>query len=427
MMRATLTMLAALAVGCGEAPDLSDDPVRFVEDGYYRRAVLERDLVSFDNDYAQARLRRYGPGRAWDGLPASDPATGPVTDDVIAALQAGRDPWAVAEATALVPEDLPETREDWAALGERALFDYPMFPDADATEAAMRGLLSRVGFRQAGDTWIGVRLMDTPAGPELAVTCAVCHATVDDEGRSTAVRANRDFDVGRLRLVSMLDANGDLPPDVALGDAAKWIELGPGRSDVLHDDEANPYAFPDFGGIVDMPYLHHTANWVHTGVATLAIRVETVFMGRDTLTPVTEVELGRVPRVLAWAVAEYLRSLPPPAGLPSEGPVARGREVFETAGCPSCHAPPTYTSTELIEVERVGTDAAAGLSRSRFTGYYRIPSLRGVGTAGPLLHDGSIPSLEAMFDSQREQGGHVWGLGLPAEDRDALLAFLRTL
>ncbi|HEY4102524.1 MAG TPA: hypothetical protein VGM44_01490, partial [Polyangiaceae bacterium] len=76
----------------------------------------------------------------------------------------------------------------------------------------------------------------------------------------------------------------------------------------------------------------------------------------------------------------------------------------------------------------------------RGTGTYRVPSLRGVSTRGPLLHDGTVPSLDAMFDPGRTSPsfagalhgasavpGHLFGLDLPAADRDALLEYLRAL
>ena len=63
---------------------------------------------------------------------------------------------------------------------------------------------------------------------------------------------------------------------------------------------------------------------------------------------------------------------------------------------------------------------------------------RGVGRA--LLHDASLPSLEAMFDPSRlaptftggrrgpgAVGGHELGLELSETRRRALIAFLRTL
>ena len=79
------------------------------------------------------------------------------------------------------------------------------------------------------------------------------------------------------------------------------------------------------------------------------------------------------------------------------------------------------------------------------TGFYKIPSLRGVWYRLLFLHDGSVASLEEMFDpdrlnpdhvpggwkgpgiTKRAIPGHPFGLGLNADDKKALLAFLRSL
>jgi hypothetical protein len=88
----------------------------------------------------------------------------------------------------------------------------------------------------------------------------------------------------------------------------------------------------------------------------------------------------------------------------------------------------------------VGTDPTLGLSASRGTGFYRVPSLHGVGSRGPLLHDGTVPSVSAMLDPSRPTAsfterlhgpgpveGHPFGLGLSPDDRAALIAYLEML
>ena len=83
--------------------------------------------------------------------------------------------------------------------------------------------------------------------------------------------------------------------------------------------------------------------------------------------------------------------------------------------------------------------------RCRGTGYYKVPSLKGVWYRGPFEHMGSVATLEDSFDPRRLrddyvptgfQGhrvttravkGHEFGLAMPLEDKEALLAFLRTL
>ena len=50
---------------------------------------------------------------------------------------------------------------------------------------------------------------------------------------------------------------------------------------------------------------------------------------------------------------------------------------------------------------RVGTDPGLTLRTRRGTGYYKIPSLRAVWARGPFLHDGSVATLEDLFDPRR--------------------------
>jgi hypothetical protein len=229
------------------------------------------------------------------------------------------------------------------------------------------------------------------------------------------------MDVGRALILTLGYEPGALPPEIESTSVGDLDRLGPGRTDLLSDGEFNPYAFPDFGGIVDMPYLLQNANWFHTGTATLAVRCETLF-----ITAINESR--RPPRVLTWALAAYLRSLPAPAPTSPGGPeAARGAEIFEAAGCEECHTPPLFTSDRQVTLAEVGTDPSAGASDVRWTGHYRIPSLRGVGRAAPYLHHGAFATLEAMFDPERTESGHVFGLELDAAERADLIAFLRSI
>ena len=94
---------------------------------------------------------------------------------------------------------------------------------------------------------------------------------------------------------------------------------------------------------------------------------------------------------------------------------------------------------------RIGTDPGLTLQTRRGTGYYKVPSLRGVWYRGPFLHDGSLATLEDLFDpgrldedyvptgfagpggDRRSVPGHEFGLELDEVERSDLLAFLRTL
>ena len=165
-----------------------------------------------------------------------------------------------------------------------------------------------------------------------------------------------------------------------------------------------------------------------------------------------------------YAIGMYLMSLEPPKNPnPAAATVlARGEEIFRREGCASCHVPPNYTSGKLTRAQgweppanhpnrddiatvSAGTDPGLALLTRKGTGLYKIPSLRGVWYRPRLLHDASVTSLDEMFDAARlspdyePQGwnppgvtrravpGHTFGLSLNAEDRSALLAFLRSL
>lgn len=410
------------------AIDLADDPHAFVTSAAYRRGVLERDLVDREPIYARVRLRHYSREgeRGWDRLPIVDRPTLPMTLERAAEIAATRTlpelEFGPAMGAAYGSEDaprLPQTRAEWVALGERVLFEFPMAVAPSFGRALRRDVdLRDYGVIVHEGAYVGVRLGQIQGKTRVVVTCAICHASRDAGGQLSAVRANRDYDLGRLSL----DHGG--AHETRLVDATRAEDLdalGPGRSDVQRDEQFNPYAFPDFGGIADMPYLHHTANWYHRGAASLAIRIETVFM--------TGGKRGRrPPRVLMWALAEYLRSLPPPPPVAAPSPAsARGQAVFADAGCDACHVPPLYTSDVRVSLDELGTDPAAGSSPIRGTGHWRVPSLRGVGGNAPYLHHGAFASLEQMFDPEREEPGHGYGLELDEGDRADLLAFLRTI
>jgi len=165
-----------------------------------------------------------------------------------------------------------------------------------------------------------------------------------------------------------------------------------------------------------------------------------------------------------YAIGMFLMSLEPPKNALQPPPDlrARGEQVFMREGCGNCHAPPQYTTGKLtlargwqppadhpnradITSISVGTDPGLSLETRKGTGFYKIPSLRGVWARPFLLHDGSLTSLEQVFDPTRldpqyqPQGwnppgvktravpGHTFGLSLAPDDKGALLAFLRTL
>lgn len=424
LARGLLAASAGGAAGCGQVSmEPTSEAAQYLEDTSFRRSVLEGDLVSRDNDYARERLSLYGvEGEGWDALEEADPPSRSLRVEDAEALSGGGtiEP---GELTTLVPERVPQDEAAWVELGKRVFFEYPLRADPTYdVVAAIPGGLDDTGFLVEDGAYVGLRVVLGPGGaPRVGITCAMCHGGPDPDGGVSGALSNRAMDVGAARLLAMGLSPGELPPELDSTALADLDRLGPGRTDILPDAAFNPYALPDFGGLADMPYLHHTANWHHRSTATLAVRCETLFITSSGMTT-------RIPRVLAYAVASYFRSLPPAPPSASPSPESEeGRVIFEREGCGGCHTPPLYTSDRLVTLEEVGTDAAAGESSARHTGYYRIPSLRGVSRAAPYLHHGAVPTLEGMFDPARQEPGHRFGLELGEGERGALVAFLRTL
>jgi YVTN family beta-propeller protein len=115
----------------------------------------------------------------------------------------------------------------------------------------------------------------------------------------------------------------------------------------------------------------------------------------------------------------YLRTLSPPpapalAAMRRPGEVARGKKVFESRACASCHAPPYYTSAKTYDV---------GLRDEAGKAAFNPPSLRGVSQGHRFLHDNRAGTLSEVFTR------HHHGLKgeLTGPDLEALLAFLESL
>ena len=104
--------------------------------------------------------------------------------------------------------------------------------------------------------------------------------------------------------------------------------------------------------------------------------------------------------------------------------------------------PADVRATHDIMLQSVGTDPGLALRTRRGTGFYKVPSLRGVWYRNAFSHSGQAETLEEWFDASRLQEdyvprgfhlapgpirGHEFGLQLSAEDRGALIAFLKTL
>lgn len=229
----------------------------------------------------------------------------------------------------------------------------------------------------------------------------------------------------------------------------------------------------DLNGVKDRRYLNHTATHLNRGpedIARYAILV--AFADDGAIGPhrfLTDAQRRlryRFGEEAMLALGKFIYTLePPPNPDPPAVYVSRGMEVFQNAGCGTCHMPPLYTNNMLIPVDgfepppnhpatarlnimngvRVGTDPGLALKTRKGTGYYRVASLRGLWYRPVPEHSGSIATLEEWFSPKRLSTdyvpggwkgpgvlqcpvtGHEFGLNLSGDDKRALIAFLRTL
>ena len=104
------------------------------------------------------------------------------------------------------------------------------------------------------------------------------------------------------------------------------------------------------------------------------------------------------------------------------------------------HPTPVFHNTGLYNVDGAGSYPAEDRGLMDVThdpkdmGRFRAPTLRNVAVTAPYMHDGSIPTLEAVLDHYASGGRRsrfrsraVRGFTLTARDRTDLLAFLNSL
>ena len=338
-----------------------------------------------------------------------------------------------------------------------------------------------------------------------SLACAMCHTRVMPNGDVIkGAQGNFPFDRAIAALLrAKVATSGDEPKVLAEERTAQRLLF---RSPWLTDDRAalademslpdilaayeaippgaaarhgtgiwSPAQIPDLIGVRDRKYLDRTGLVRHRGVGDLmryaALNQDADLLGTYGGFRPLDVVFGALPdpSMLSrysdeqlYALALYIYALrPPPNPFPYDSLARRGRGVFEREECGRCHTPPLYTNNKLtpalgfripdrhfeefdIVPLSVGTDPGLALGTRRGTGYYKVPSLRGVWYRGPFEHSGSVAALEDWFDPRRTEDGyeptafkgakspsrpikgHRFGLALSTDDRRALIAFLRT-
>jgi hypothetical protein len=327
--------------------------------------------------------------------------------------------------------------------------------------------------------------------------CGTCHTRVLRDGRVIkGAQGNWPFD--RAQAFAMRDRTVGVGALERQLFATPWIKPDPNSVDAMSNDEIlvhyaaippgvvarqgtslyHPSQVPDLIGLKDRKYLDHTGFVRQRSIGDL-MRYATLNQGTDLVdsfggfipaasgghktVPLPESLRPRYSDAQLYALAMYLYSLKPPAN-PNrlDESAERGRRVFEREGCAGCHPAPLYTNNKLtpahgfklpqedignsdVMTVSVDTDSFLATKTRRGTGYYKVPSLRGVWYRGPFGHDGSVATLEDWFDpnrlkdeyvptafkgagvSHRAVPGHRFGLALSGMDKSDLIGFLKTV
>ena len=400
-----------------------------------------------------------------------------------------------------------QTEQDWIQAGE-VVFDAPIEFESSGTLFSGVRDKAWYEFNHAPITKDGIfpfmRYVIREKGKvELGVlSCAHCHTHVmpngtiirgaqgsfpDDRSFGYEIRVEaaeskekdkvlqeiRNFMRRSYAAPWLQDDPNAAPEKMTLEEIASAMEaIPPGVCARQGSSAFYPARIPDLIGVKDRLYLDSSGLVRHRTIADL-MRYAALNQGADLLSlygdfrprgelrdPATR---SRYSDEQLYALALFVYSLKPPANPnPFNALAARGKKIFEQQGCAGCHTPPLYTNNKLTPADgfqvpeehrrkydilpmSVGTNPNLTLKSRRGTGYYKVPSLKGVWYRGPLEHNGSVATLEDWFDPKRLRDdyvptgfrgygvktravkGHEFGLDLSPEDRKALIAFLKTL
>jgi hypothetical protein len=400
-----------------------------------------------------------------------------------------------------------KTREDWIRAGE-LVFDAPLFYEeqdvvdqlhdprwyaAGGVPVAKDGIMpfNRYFVTHKGEVLVG------------EFSCSMCHTRVLPDG--TVVRgAQGNYPKERLEAAGrqadaakqtdarkFLDAlhgfarNAFGAPWLAQDPAARyaklsfdelqaqWRAIPPGVQARFATSVWNPVQVPDLIGLEDRKYFDRTGLVRHRSMGDV-MRYAAINQGAFLFAAHGELrfnehlpppeQMQRYGDDQLYALTLYLYSLQPPANPHRfDAQAERGKAVFEREGCWNCHTPPHYTNNKLTPVDgftvpldhpdrenaislSLGTDPGLALATRRGTGFYKVPSLKGLWYRGPLQHSGQVATLEEWFDPRRlgdgfvSQGGfrdpgaasgavrgHEKALKVTPQERLDLIAFLRTL
>jgi hypothetical protein len=386
---------------------------------------------------------------------------------------------------------------------QRFLYDtfgterLPSWPTADFLLALMRDepevfgdQFARFGFVPDPNDEFPVGLKRGTEDPSrVHETCAMCHVGQLPDGRLWFGLPRSELDIGRFRVeVDRRWVAAGNPSLMSEHQSEKLLGLGPGRT------SAESYEYPmlvpaDFPVYFDLG-ARRNLNYLGTG---RNARTEVHFAIFAFGAGDPDAEGGLVPLPPSEhidALVEFLSDIeapPPPAG--DAGLAERGRTIFEREQCSTCHHVDDLSLDEVvtrdeapdgrerlpgedeafprgsirtdrlhraigegdaIDTERVVAFLTFAIENRLMTGEtdgYRPSDLHGLWASAPYLHNGSVPTLEALLETAANRParferhgftvdttlpgssneGHEFGASLSNEDKAALVEYLRSL
>lgn len=446
MHRSSLPLIVLVfALGCDGSPYTGDDggfvdagPPPPMDAGPPIPDVSARPVLAAANAVAPGDARFVGQQRfLWDtwGLELQDE-------------------WPPVEFILQVMEDEPEVFGD-----QLAAFGFLPDPDDDLPVGLKRGVLDPT---------------------RVHGTCSLCHTGRLPDGQLWLGYPNRELELGRFQIE--LDDRWVAAGNPSLLDATTRSRLerhGPGRigSETSSSADVIPVEHPPIYDLDERVNLNY-------GGSGHDVRSETYLSLFGSGAGFPNPREAVVPFPQESRLAEFLTFFgsiaPPPAPAGDAAAIARGALVFESAGCASCHHVGDLGADRIVTLIMDGaeslpddthptgtirTDPGRTALQEGDTGFavyftfirehdlnvgptdgYRPSDLRGVWASAPFLHNGAVPTLEALLDppsrpatfergtftvdtttTGNSNGGHEFGAELADTDRADLVAYLNSL
>jgi mono/diheme cytochrome c family protein len=278
----------------------------------------------------------------------------------------------------------------------------------------------------------------------VAITCALCHSTVDDSfapgiGRRLDGWANTDLNPGAIIALSPAITNKD--------DYRSW---GPGKFDPRFRvfDGTNvrerhsttiPVVIPPVYGLNDVIHETFTAegpiSYWNNYVAVTQMGGHGDFsdtrIGLIVDQPPPDLVTPKLPALREYQLG--LQTPAPPEGSFNRAAARRGAELFAGAArCASCHKPPLFTDVAsgpdpnvplLHRPADIPTDDA--YAERSATKEWRTTPLRALWQHPPYFHDGSARTLLDVVNRYNDDSR--FQLGLTQRQKADLVEFLKSL